>query len=315
MKEVRAILVTLAVAVSLLVVSTYAGTKPSEGLIPVKGGKVWYRIVGSGKGTPLLVLHGGPGVPSYYLKPLAALGDDRPVIFYDQLGAGHSDTTSDTTLFTMPRFLDELATVRKTLDLKEVHLYGHSWGSMMVVDYLLTKPSGVKSCILAGAAMSIPRWQHDADSLVKTLPDSVQQVIQKNEAAGTTQSPEYQQAVMTFYQMYLARRLPWSADLDSSLSQINGALYAYMNGPSEFAITGTFRDYDRTTQLRQIAIPTLFICGQYDEAVPSTEKYFQSLVPKAELVVVPNSAHLAMQDNPEFYVNALRSFLRRADKK
>lgn len=315
MKSMKANLATLVTAISLLVVSTYADTRPSEGFIQVKGGKIWYRIVGSGKGTPLLVLHGGPGVPSYYLKPLAALGDERPVIFYDQLGAGHSDTTSDTTLFSMPRFLDELASVRKTLGLKEVHLYGHSWGSMMVVDYLLTKPSGVKSCILAGAPMSIARWQHDADSLVRTLPDSVQQVIHKNEAAGTTQSPEYQQAVMTFYQTYLARKLPWSADLDSSFSQINGALYTYMNGPSEFAITGTFRDYDRTSQLKQISVPTLFICGQYDEAIPSTEKYFQSLVPNAELEVVPNAAHLAMQDNPEFYVNALRIFLRKADKK
>ena len=71
---------------------------PGEGYIPVTGGKVWYRIVGTGKGTPLLVLHGGPGVPSYYLNPLAALGDDRPVVFYDQLGCGRSDQPADTSL-------------------------------------------------------------------------------------------------------------------------------------------------------------------------------------------------------------------------
>src|SRR5437773_713409 len=78
-----------------------------EGYINVPGGRIWYKIVGNGPGTPLLVLHGGPGVPSYYLKPLAALGEDRPVIFYDQLGAGHSDKPADTTLWRMDRFIKE----------------------------------------------------------------------------------------------------------------------------------------------------------------------------------------------------------------
>src|ERR1043165_2092344 len=72
--------------------------KAGEGYIPVTGGKVWYRIVGEGDKTPILCLHGGPGVPSYYLKPLAALSSDRPVIFYDQLGCGHSDRITDTSL-------------------------------------------------------------------------------------------------------------------------------------------------------------------------------------------------------------------------
>jgi pimeloyl-ACP methyl ester carboxylesterase len=63
---------------------------PHEGFANVPGGRVWYRVVGTGPGTPLLLLHGGPGMPSYYLSSLAVLGKDRPVIFYDQLGAGRS---------------------------------------------------------------------------------------------------------------------------------------------------------------------------------------------------------------------------------
>src|SRR5262245_3865959 len=68
-----------------------------EGFINVDGGKVWYRVAGYGNKTPILVLHGGPGAPSYYLKPLIALGTDRKVIFYDQLGCGKSDHSVDTT--------------------------------------------------------------------------------------------------------------------------------------------------------------------------------------------------------------------------
>jgi proline-specific peptidase len=292
-----------------------AGENSTEGFIDVPGGKVWYRKVGSGNGTPLLVLHGGPGVPSYYLKPLAALGDDRPVIFYDQLGAGHSDHVNDTSLWTMSRFLDELRAVREALGLTKVHLYGHSWGAMLACDYLLTKPDGVESCILASPPISIPRWQHDADSLVGTLPDSVQTIIRQHEADGTTNAPEYQNAMMQFYSLYLARKQPWSADIDSSFAQMNPTLYDYMNGPSEFAITGTYRNYDRTAQLHEIDVPTLFIVGQYDEAVPSTVRDYQRLVPNSEMVVVPDAGHLAMQDNPTYYVKALRDFLRKVDGK
>ena len=57
-----------------------------EDYIPVTGGRVWYRIVGSGSAIPLLILHGGPGIPHDYLEELEVLADERPVIFYDQLG-------------------------------------------------------------------------------------------------------------------------------------------------------------------------------------------------------------------------------------
>ncbi len=93
------------------------------------GGHIWYRIVGSGTRTPLILLHGGPGAPSYYLKPLLALADERPVIIYDQLGAGKSDHVTDTTLFTVPHFVRELQALRDSLGLHDQPIYvlGHSW--------------------------------------------------------------------------------------------------------------------------------------------------------------------------------------------
>lgn len=282
---------------------------PGEGYVDVTGGKVWYRIVGDGPGTPLLVLHGGPGVPSYYLKPLAGLGTDRPVIFYDQLGCGHSKAPDDTSLWKTDRFVEAIAQVRHALGLHEVDIYGHSWGSMIAAEYLLTKPEGVKACVMAGPSLSIPRWTHDADSLLGTLPDSTQQIIRKNEKAGTTDSQEYQAAVMQFYKLYLARKQPWSADIDSSFMQMNQAMYAYMEGPSEFTITGTIRDYDATPRLHEITVPTLFIVGQYDEAVPPTAAYYQRLMQNTQLAIIPNAAHLAMQDDSTAYVQTVGAFL------
>ena len=305
--------VILALAVVASACASPRGLEPGEGFVAVPGGRVWYRIVGSGTATPLLVLHGGPGAPSYYLKPLAALADERPVVFYDQLGGGHSDPITDTTRLTVDHFVAELAAVRESLGLKEVHILGHSWGTMLATDYLLTKPAGVRSVIFASPAISIPRWLADADTLLTTMPDSMQQAVARHEADGTYDAPEYQTAVMAYYERYLARKLPWSVDIDSTFSQLSQMVYGHMWGPSEFTATGTLQDYDRTDRLGEITIPTLFTTGRYDEARPATVEYYRSLVPGAEMAILEQSAHLTMQDEPEEYVRVVREFLRRVE--
>ncbi len=315
--RIARIVATVMVVITVGVLATYGsgGLKPGAGYVDVPGGKVWYRVVGEGTGTPLLVLHGGPGVPSYYLKPLAGIGVDRPVVFYDQLGCGHSDKISDTSLFTIDHYVQELGAVRKALDLKDVDIYGHSWGAMLAVDYMLTKPNGVHALVLASPSLDMSRWVADADSLLTTLPDSVREVISEHEDAGTTDSPEYQNAMMVFYGTYLARKKPWSADIDSAFAQMNPQIYQYMCGPSEFTITGTLRTYSRDDRLGEITVPTLFTAGEYDEARPSTVRYFQSLVPGSKIEIFPDCGHLTMQDDSATYVNSLRKFLQEEDKK
>jgi proline iminopeptidase len=301
--------------VALLSACTGAGTglEPHEGTIEVEGGKVWYRVAGSGGGTPLLLLHGGPGAPGYYLNPLAAVGADRPVIFYDQLGAGRSPAPADPSLWTVDRFVRELAQVRAALGLEEVHILGHSWGAMLAMDYMLTGPTGVKSLVLASPALNVSRWTADAKGLLQALPAETRAVIEQHEAAGTTDSEAYQAAVMDFYRMYLSRTDPWPADLLATFEGFNTALYGYMWGPSEFTATGTLRNYDREADLPGLNLPVLFTAGRYDEARPDTVRHFQGLVPGAELLIFEESAHLTMLDEPDKYVEAIRQFLDRVD--
>jgi len=168
-----------------------------EGYVSVPGGRVWYRIVGSGGGVPVLILHGGPGFPHDYLDPLEALSKERPVVFYDQLGCGKSDRPSDSNLWRVERFVEELARVREELGLKEVHILGQSWGTQLAVDYTLTHPTGIVSLILADPALSIPRWVQDANAKRATLPKDVQAVLARHEAAGFTHCLEYQAAAST----------------------------------------------------------------------------------------------------------------------
>jgi proline iminopeptidase len=292
------------------------GLQPSEGFIEAPGGRVWYRIVGGGTRTPLLLVHGGPGMPSYYLKPLAALADERPVIFYDQLGAGRSDRPEDPKLWTLERFVEELAQVREALGLGEVHILGHSWGTMLTVEYMLTKnPTGVKSLVLASPALSVKRWLRDADSLKGTLAASVRKAIDRHEATRTYDAPEYQAAVMEYYKRFLSRMDPWSPDLDSTFATLGVGPYMTMWGPSEFTATGPLRDYERAERLGELKLPVLFTVGRYDEATPATVEHYASQVPGAKLVLLARSAHMTMLDEPDRYVRVVREFLREVESR
>ncbi len=280
-----------------------------EGYAEVTGGKIWYRIVGEGDKTPLLLLHGGPGVPSYYLNPLAALSKDRSVIFFDQLGCGRSDRNIDTTLMTVESYVEQLEQLRKTLGLKEFYLYGQSWGTMLGVDYYLKYPKAIKALILSSPALSTSMWTKDAEELIATLPDSIQTAIKINVDNGTYDSPEYQQAISVYYQNFVAKKLPWDANMDSTFAGMSEEIYGFMWGPSEFTATGNLKDYDRTDKLGEIKIPTLFICGEYDEALPSTVQYYQSLVPNSKFAMIQGAAHITMHDNPEQDIQVISSFL------
>ncbi len=186
---------------------------------------------------------------------------------------------------------------------------------MLAVDYMLTKPLGVRSLILASPALSVSRWLEDAATLRKTLPESVQAVIAKHESDGTFDSPEYEAAVMEYYKRYLCRRDPWPDDVNRTFAELSPSVYRTMWGPSEFTATGSLNTYERAEQLNVLHLPVLFTVGRYDEATPSTTAYYQSLIPGAKLKVFENSAHFTMQDEPSAYVQAVRDFLREVESR
>ena len=281
-----------------------------EGRITVEGGNVWYNVQGAEKpGIPLLTLHGGPGYPHDYLEPLAQLADERPVIFYDQLGCGNSDRPADKSLWRAERFVRELADVRAALGLERMHLFGHSWGTMLAVDYLLL-PAPVESVILASPALSIPRWMEDAARLRETLPPGVEATLAGHEAAGATHTRAYHEAKQEYYRRYLCRLDPWPEAMNRSHEASSGEAYLEMWGPSEFCATGNLREYDRASRLPEIAVPALYTCGRHDEATPAATAWYHSLTPGAELAIFERSAHMAHLEETEAYLALLRGFLK-----
>lgn len=286
------------------------GLVSGEGYVHVTGGKVWYEIVGSGTATPLLLLCGGPGAPSYYFNPLKPLADEWPVVFYDQLGCGRSDRPQDSTLWRMERFVEELALVRKELGLERTHILGHSWGTMLAVEYMLTRPTGVESLILAGPLLSVPRYLRDVSKLRAALPPKTRDILERHGQAGTTDSKEYQAAVMEYYRRHLCRLDLWPTEWNQTMAGFGWDAFHTMWGPSEFYPTGILKDFDRTDRLAEIEVPTFLTAGRYDDTTPEATAWYQSLIPGAQLQIFEDSSHMTMFEEPDRYVQAVRDFLR-----
>jgi proline iminopeptidase len=215
-------------------------------------------------------------------------------------------------MFTIAHFVAELDSLRSHLGYEKVHLLGHSWGTILAVEYYKAHPEHVASLTLGSAALDIPAWERHARDLVKTLPDSMQRVIKTREAEGNFDAPDYQAALSDFYSRYVWRH-PVEADLDSTLKTANMAIYNYMQGPSEFTITGTLKKYDVTAFLPRIKVPLLYTVGEFDEANPATIQRFARMTPGASVAVMPGAAHMTTWDAPDSMLAAVSGFLRNVD--
>jgi len=287
----------------------------TEGFIDVPGGRVWYIVEGAGApGVPLLCLHGGPGVPHDYLEPLADLADDRPVIFYDQLGCGRSAAPDDPALWTVDRAVQEVAAVRAALGLDEPHLFGNSWGGWLAMEYLVRGAPAPRTVIISSATASVQEWIEDAAGLRAGLPADMQAVLDRHEEHGWLGCPEYLAVVAAYYQRHVCRLAPWPAYVEHAFGAMNAGIYGAMWGASEFGpVTGVLRDWDVRGRLGTITVPALVTAGRHDEARPARMQAVADELPHAELAIFENSSHLAFAEERDAYIARLRVFLRAHD--
>ncbi len=286
------------------------------------GHTTWYRVEGDlgGAKAPLILLHGGPGVPHDYLESMREVATrGRPVVFYDQLGCGRSEHLRDAPadFWTVDLFKRELAALIDHLGAGAgYHLYGQSWGGMLALEHALDHPSGLKSMILANSLASTKLWVKEADRPCADLPPDVQATLKKHEEAGTTDDDAYTEAMFVFYNKHLCRLDPYPEEVMRSFAGMmeDNTVYSTMWGPSEFTCTGdALKDWDVTDRLGEIDIPTLILSGRHDESTPAVNEPMRDRIAGSEWVVLEQSAHMSHVEEKERTHELVEDFLARVD--
>jgi proline iminopeptidase len=131
---------------------------------------------------------------------------------------------------------------------------GHSWGTILALEYYRAHPDRVASLTFGSPVFDVPAYERRARQLVSTLSDSAQRAIRTAETASRYDSPAYQNAINEFYALYVFRH-PVQADLDSTFASFNQGIYSYMQGPSEFTITGTLSSMTPSHSCRGLPVP------------------------------------------------------------
>lgn len=285
-----------------------------EGYLPLHEGLIWYRMAGPPRGIPLLVVHGGPGIPHDYLEPLEQLADERPVVFYDQLGCGRSDRPEDPALWTVARYTRELKALRELLGLYRFHLYGHSWGSILAAEYAFTRPEGLVSLVFAGPAFSIPRVIQDAERLKAGLPEPVRVTLDTHIRQGSTDSLEFRQAVYEYQYRHVCRIRPFPKPFQQASGGMGLPVLETMLGLSLFTVAGNLKTYDGLSRLRELTAPVLLTAGRYDQSTPEAAAEYQAHIPGSRLVIFENSSHMPHLEETDAYLRVIRDFLREIEK-
>lgn len=276
---------------------------------------VWTKKVGNGK-IKVLLLHGGPGFTHDYFECFEDFLPNEGIEFYyyDQLGTGNSDIPTDTSLWTIPRYVEEVEQVRKGLGLENFYLLGHSWGSMLAMEYLQKYQSNVKAAVLSNMTAGIK-------SYVSYSNKQKNEFLSKEELATFDSldkrklyvSPEYQNLLMNKLYTRNVCRMPvekWPEPLMRAFKKANHSIYIQMQGVDEFHVTGNFKDWEMWDRLPNIKVPTLVLGGMYDEMNPEDMKKEGQLIPNSRTYLCPNGSHLSMYDDQQNYFTNLIAFLK-----
>jgi proline-specific peptidase len=281
----------------------------TEGYVSFRGFRTWYRTLGDLRGqTPLLLLHGGPGVPHQSLETLASFASSRPLVFYDQLGCGLSDRPTEASLWSLELFLEELAALRSALGLTAVHLLGHSWGGLLAMEYALQQPAGLQSLVLVGAPACASTMFEQQRQLQEQLPADVLATLRRHQAAGTTADPEFWAAWRVWEQRHVYRPQPWPAFLERAYAGMNLDLLRQM-------WTTQLNGWDIRPRLGGIDVPTLIVAGRFDGQVPPSEAAFlHQGIRGSQLAIFEHSSHHPHAEEAAHFEGELQAFLTRVER-
>ncbi len=292
-------------------------------MIPIKTPKgefrVWTKRFGNNPTTKVLLLHGGPGSTHEYFESFEGFLPQEGIefIYYDQLGSAYSDQPKDSTLWELPRFVDEVEQVRVALGLNKDNFYllGQSWGGILAMQYALKYQQNLKGLIISNMMASCPKYGVYADQvLAKQMPPAVLTDIRSLEAKHDFANPRYMGLLLpNFYEKHLLR-LPvaqWPDAVNRASAKTNQQIYVSMQGPSEFGISGKLEKWDVSRELPSIKTRTLVIGATHDTMDPEYMRWMATQFPNGEFLLCPNGSHLSLWDDQPHFFPGLIAFLKK----
>ena len=309
MKKLTVIVVLLLAGQMLLAL----GIKPQikEGYVPVTGGKIYYKIVGDNKTqTPLITVHGGPGIPHNCLEVLNPIAKDRPVVYYDQLGCGKSDRITDNKLLKISRFVNRLGELIKYLGYKKIYLLGHSFGGALATKYTLEHPGIVKGLILVSPYISAAQWNFDQMQIIQKMPKKMRLAIILAEISAKKNSKEYKKALAFYLKNHISRMDKVPHCWVESKKTADFSIAEKMGGNDDFfSFAGELGKVEYVNELKNISCPVLFICGEYDPVSPNAIKFYASHVKNSKTAVISDASHMNFLEKPAKFNSIVINFL------
>ncbi|MCM2293127.1 proline iminopeptidase-family hydrolase [Allorhizobium sp. BGMRC 0089] len=292
----------------------------TQGYAPFGAYQLWYKVTGDlgAAKAPLVVLHGGPGCTHDYVdsfKELAASG--RAVVHFDQLGSGRSTHLPEKgpDFWTVQLFLDQVDALLAHLGIADrYHVLGQSWGGMLGSEHAVRKPRGLKSLILANSLAAMSLWIEGAAQLREEMPEKQRDALIRYEALGDYSNPEYKAAERAFYDRHVCR-IPWPEEVARTFAAMeeDSTVYRNMNGPNEFHVIGTMKDWSIIDRLAAIDVPTFVFRGEYDEATQACIQPFIDHIPDVRWTVFANASHMPHVEVKEECLGAVQAFLDEVD--
>ena len=291
------------------------------GFIDARGALIYYELLG--RGTPLVILHGGPGAShDYFLPYLLPLARQHRLVFIDERGSGKSEKLENPSGYTVESMAEDVEAVRQGLKLGEISLLGHSCGGVLAQAYALKYQRNLTHLVLCSTFHSTSKMNEVFRRMMAEMDPELRNRIESLEKAGlfgtgkvyerNRYSNDYMAAAWgEAYFPYLYQRRP-DPNYDPVANGImSWDLYREMWGSSgEFLIDGNMKSVEYGDRLHSITVPTLITAGDHDECAPSLSREMHEKISGSKLVILPQSGHMTFVDQPGLFLKAVGEFLR-----
>lgn len=292
-----------------------------EGFVDAHGVLIYY--VAFGTGSPLVVLHGGPGAShDYFLPWLLPLARTHRLIFIDERGSGRSQRLQDASLYTVETMVEDVEAVRVALHLGKISLLGHSCGGVLAQAYALKYQQNLSHLILNSTFPSTREMNEVLAREKSAMPADKLKRLNELEAAGLfgkgeawehgRYQAEYENLAWGpgYFPFLYGARPDSNYDPATGNAPTNWELYREMWGSDgEFIIDGNLKSVEYIERLPSIHVPTLVVVGDHDECDPSLARQMHEKIAGSKLAILPNSGHMNFVDQPEIWQKAVEGFL------